>query len=331
MNVPPKAGIRVPADEMRAFVTALFEKAGTTGEDAALMATLLVQTDLRGIFSHGSAQAPGYLRMMLDGRVNPRPEIRIISETSTTQVLDGDGGMGHFPSCQGTRWAIARAKEHGLAAVTTRNHFHFGGASKYTRMALAHDCIGFALSSHRYALDPEDTILHASGGSPISIAIPTGEQPPLVLDMGAQYLPLEPKIFEKYPWVYFKNLGLGAVLQAWGGIFAGIYQPEFQAPLSQWESNQGAFIAVVNVSNFIPVDELKKEMDRYVGEARKMKSLPGYDRAELAGGVEWQSEIDYTRNGVPISLPNQEALQSIAGELKVVPPFAKYEHTRFGN
>ena len=79
------------------------------------------------------------------------------------------------------------------------------------------------------------------------------------------------------------------------------------------------------------MDELKKEMDRYVGEARKMKSLPGYDRAELAGGVEWQSENDYTRNGVPISLPNQESLQSIAGELKVDPPFAKYDHTRFGN
>ena len=331
MNVPPKAGIRVPADEMRTFITALFEKAGTTREDAELLAKLLVQTDLRGILSHGNGQAPNYLRMILDGRVNSRPKIRVVSETSTTQVLDGDGGMGHLPSYRGTQWAIAQAKEHGLAAVTTRNHFHFGGASKYTRMALEHDCIGFALSSHRYALDPENTVLHASGGSPISIAIPTGEQPPLVLDMGAQYLPLKPELFEKYPWVYFKGLGLGAVLQAWGGIFAGIYKPEFQAPLSDWESDQGAFIAVINASNFIPVDELKKEMDRYVSEARKMKPLPGHTQAELSGGVEWHNEKDYTRNGLPITPQNQESLQSIARELEVEPPFSRYEHTRFGN
>jgi L-2-hydroxycarboxylate dehydrogenase (NAD+) len=330
-NVPPTHGIRIPPEDMRILVTALFEKAGTSRKDAEFMARLLVQTDLRGVFSHGTQKVPRYIQMMLDGRVNRHPNVRKVSETSTTLILDGDGGLGHFPCYQGTEWAIAKAKEHGLAAVTTSNHFHIGAAGQYTRMALEYDCIGLAVSSHRYPLDPEKSILHASRGSPISIAIPAGEQPPLVLDMAATFLPWDLKLFNQYPWVYFRGLGLGAILQALGGILAGIYKPEMQPPQSRWESNQGAFIAVFDVSRFIPVNEFKKEMDRYIGEARNMKPFPGYNRAELSGGLEWQREQEYARDGIPVSFEHQESLEKIATKLEIETPFAKYEHTRFNS
>jgi L-2-hydroxycarboxylate dehydrogenase (NAD+) len=328
-NIPPTSGIRVPPEDMRILVAALFEKTGTSREDAEFMARFLVQTDLRGVFSHGTQKVPRYIQMMLDGRVNRCPNIRTVSETSTTQILDGDGGMGHFPCYQGTQWAIEKAKEHGLAAVTTSNHFHFGAAGHYTRMALEYDCIGLAVSSHRYPLDPENSILYASRGSPISIAIPAGEQPPLVLDMGTVLPPWDVRLFEQYPWVYFRDLGLGAILQALGGILAGIYKPELQPPQSRWESDQGAFIAVFDVSRFLPVNEFKNEMDRYIGEAQNMKPFPGYKKAELSGGPEWQREREYARNGIPVSLEHQQSLEKIATQLEVETPFGKYEHTRF--
>ncbi len=233
MNVPPESGVRISPQELRALVATLFEKAGTSREHAELMAHLMVQTEQRGIFSHGSQYTSNYVHMMLEGRVNPRPNIRVVSETTTAQVLDGDGGMGHFPCYQGTQWAIARSKEHGTAAVTTRNHSHFGGASKYTRMALEHDCIGLAISSNRYPLDPEQSVLAASVDSPLSIAIPAGEQPPLVPDMGLKLLHQDPDLFAQNPWAYFKELGLGAAAQALGGILAGIYKSEFPGPAVQ--------------------------------------------------------------------------------------------------
>ncbi len=330
MNVPPKTGIRVPPEELRTLVSAVFEKVGTSRADAELMAHLLVLTDLRGVFSHGTRYTQHYAQMMLDGKVNPRPAIRVVSQTASTQVLDGDGGMGHFPCFRGTQWAIAQAREHGVAVLTTRNHFHFGGASKYSRMALEHDMIGLAISSHRFRPNPESTILGAGGGSPMSIAVPAGDQPPLVLDMGASFLPLRPELFEQYPWVFFKGLGLAALFQALGGILAGIYKPEFQAPLSKWESNQGAFIAIFDVKCFMPVEEFKKEMDRYIGEARRLKPLPGYDRAELPGGLEWQREKDYARDGIPVSPEHQKSLEEIAAHLGIETSFARYAHTRFG-
>ena len=330
MNTPPESGIRIPPPELHALVATLFEKAGASRVHADLMAFLLVQTDLRGTFSHGTRHCPSYLRLMLEGRVNPRPNIHVVSQTATTRVLDGDGGMGHLPCYQGTQWAIARAKESGTAAVTTRNHYHFGAASKYSWLALEHDCIALAISSHRYPLDPEQTVLGASGGSPLSFAIPAGQQPPIAPDMALQFLPWDPELFAQYPGAYFKGLGLAATAQALGGILAGIYRPECQSPPSRWESNQGAFIAVFDIGRFMPVDEFKSEMDRYVGQARGMQPLPGCDRAELAGGPERARERDYDRNGIPVSPEHQKALEVIAAELGVETPFDRYEHTRFG-
>ena len=50
MNVVPKEFIRVMPDAMRGFVSEAFQKAGTSEEDAAHIAHLLVLTDLRGVF-----------------------------------------------------------------------------------------------------------------------------------------------------------------------------------------------------------------------------------------------------------------------------------------
>jgi LDH2 family malate/lactate/ureidoglycolate dehydrogenase len=327
-NPPPTSGIRVPAAEMRLLAAALFEKAGTSGEDAERMSSILVETDLRGIFSHGTKAVPGYIRAMLDGQVNPRPVIRVIQESATTRVVDGDGGMGHLACDVGTRWAIAAAKQNGLAGFTTRNHFHFGAASAYTRMALEHDFIGLAISSRRIELGQERSVIYANPGSPISVAIPADKQPPLVMDMGV-WLPWDQKLFAVHPQVYFRNHALGCVLQALGAILAGIYPPGSGATHQGWVSNQGAFIVVFDVERFMHVAEFKKEMDRYIGEARRMQPLPGHDRSDLAGGPEWQREQDYARTGIPIDTEHQRCLQEIATQLGVITPFAKYADTRF--
>ena len=321
MNTPPESGIRVPAQDIRTLVTALFEKAGTSREHAEIMALLMVQTDLRGIFSHGSRYTESYVRLMLEGRVNPRPNIQVVSETTTAQVLDGDGGMGHFPCYQGTHWAVERAKEYGTAAVTTGNHFHFGGAGKYSRIALENDCIGLAISSHRFKPDPEKPVWNASGGSPISIGLPASDEPDLELDTGATFIDWDSDHFLRDPWPFFKSLGLGAVLQGLGGILAGIYKPEVQAPQSRWESNQGGFIAVFDVACFMAVDEFKKEMDRYMREARSMQPLPGEEKAELAGTPEWHSEREYARDGIPLTAKHRQDLEEVAAELGLETPF----------
>jgi len=338
-NSPPEHGIRVPMEAMEQFVIAVFERVDMPASDAARMAELLVATDLRCVFSHGTHQVARYADLMVEGKVNPRPRVEVVKEAPGSLVVDGDGGMGHLACARAMEECIAKAKECGVAAATTRNHHHFGAAGKYSRLALSHDCIGVAMSSHRMGsmrthrpgANSEDVIYRAAAtGSPVSIAIPSGEQPPFVLDMGGMGLHYSPELFEQVPGAFFKAMGVSAAIISLGGIFAGIYRPEFQSPASPWESNQGTFVLAMDVAHFFgSVGEFKADMDAYIGAARAMQPFPGQDRAEMPGGREWAWEAENRRDGIPVSAEREEELVELGEQMGVPAPFAAYEDTRF--
>jgi LDH2 family malate/lactate/ureidoglycolate dehydrogenase len=306
------------------FVGALFEKVGVAAEDAAMLAGMLVATDLRGVFSHGTRQAPGYLRMMRDGMVNPRPRVRVEEDAPVTAVVDGDGGMGHFAASRAAALAVEKAKTLGLGAAVSRNHFHFGAAGKYTRMALERECIGFAVSAHRFPRSPENRVMSAGGGSPMSFAVPTGVEPPLVLDMATSTWPGRDnfeEVFAKMPAAFYKMLGLGAVCQALGGFLAGIWEFAEPGP-GIWEgANQGAFILAVDPSRFAPMERFRREMDEYVASVRRMRPFPGCERSDLPGGLEAEREREYAAEGIPVGPEHEAALAEAAAEFGVRAPF----------
>ena len=328
-NYPPEHGIRLPTGQMKDLIIALFEKVGMPRQDADLLGQILATNDQRCLFSHGTRQAPNYLQKIKEGAVNPRPQISQVSEAPAALVMDGDGGLGYFPCYQGTQKIIAKAKEGGVAALTTRNHQHFGAASNYTRLALDHDCIALSTSAHGPLLKAENSIFDIVNTSPFSIAIPAGEEPPLVLDMGGRLLGFQDDLFAQLPTPFLKTMALSAALRAMGGVFAGIYNPEIQLSSQSWESGQGAFITVVDVAHFMPVEELKQAMDRFIGAARQSRPLPGMERAELAGGNEWIWNRENGEKGIPLGDEHREALQKTADELGVETPFANCTHTRF--
>src|SRR5690242_2525713 len=96
MNRPPAQFVRVDAEALRGFVRAVFERAGVPAEQAAFLANLLVVNDLRGVFSHGTQQVRHYVAHFREGQLTPAPEIGMVSETPTTLVVDGGGGLGYF-------------------------------------------------------------------------------------------------------------------------------------------------------------------------------------------------------------------------------------------
>ena len=328
-NYPPDHGIRVPTEDMSRLVMALLEKAGMPASDAELLAAKLVLQDTRCVYSHGTKTVPYYLKHFREGGVNPRPQVRVVEEAASTAVVDGDGGLGYFPAHRATLLAIDKAVEHGLAAVTTRNHFHIGSAGLYSRMALESDCVGMVMSAHRSFPQEDGMIADLAKSFPLSVAIPSDQEPPLVLDMGAGMLPRREEIYGQFPKVFFKSLGLASVLTALGGIMAGVWKQEFREPESKWTSNQGAFIAVFDVKRFLPVAEFKREMDRHIAAARRMKPFPGMEQAELPGGLEWKWEREHSSSGILVSDEHRLMLETAAEEVGIESPFARFEGSRF--
>lgn len=327
-NYPPDHGIRVPAEAHAAFMTELLRAVGVGDEQAELVAGLLVSCDRRCVFSHGTKRAlQEYLKEIQEGRINPQPAPRIERQDGATLVVDGDGGLG-YPACHlAMERVVAAAREFGVGAATTYNHHHFGAAGNWTRMALDAGFVSFAVSAHRFLASPDNVVTRAVGSSPMSFAIPAGQQPPFVLDMGGSFLPSTPELMEQFPHVFFKALGIGSINVIMGGVLAGIWRPEAQQ--NHWHSNQGSFLTAWDVSRFMDPAQFAAEMDRHMADVRGMQPFPGMERAELPGGMEAIWERENAEQGIPIAADHRELLEEWGEKLGVASPYGEYEATRF--
>ena len=139
--------LTVQPDELRAFSETLYRKVGVPRDHAETMANFQVETDLRGVYSHGTRAQPRYIQGILDGNINPTPRIEVVKEGPCIAVIDGDSALGHLPSAMAMEMAVEKAKSMGIAGVGVRNAGHFGAAACYGMMAVREKLIGFAATS----------------------------------------------------------------------------------------------------------------------------------------------------------------------------------------
>lgn len=328
MNIPPDSFVRVQAEDLRRFGTELGEAAGLPADRAALLARLLVDNDLRGVVSHGSEQLATYARLFRDGRLNPQPEVRVVRETSSSLLVDGDGSLGYFPAHDGTQLLIEKLKTADIAILMTRNHGHFGAAGLYSRMTLEHDLLSFVTSGHQLLLTPGDSIYTAAGGSPMSFSAPTLTEDPLVLDFGAVHdlyedSPHRDTIAALAPGFVHRAIGMGTVCQSWGGFLAGIPLDTDRVDRVFSGANQGSMVIAFNIALFLEPARFKEEMDRYVRAVRALAPLVEGQQSYLPGGLEAARTRTYEVEGIPVGEVHQDKLESVAAEFGVMVPWGQ--------
>jgi LDH2 family malate/lactate/ureidoglycolate dehydrogenase len=164
------------------FTHAVFLKMGCSLQDATTAATVLIAADLRGIDSHGVARLSGYLRLWEAGRINATPNIKVVYETPSTAVVDGDAGLGLVVAPFAMQVAIEKAKNVGTGWVSVKNSNHFGIAGIHAMMALKEDMIGMAMTNASALVAPTFSNERMLGTNPIAVAIPANEQPAFVAD-----------------------------------------------------------------------------------------------------------------------------------------------------
>ena len=165
------------------FTKAILQKIGCSEEHASISAKVLLSADLRGIDSHGVARLSGYVRLWEVKRVNTNPTLKIIHETPSTAVVDGDSGLGLVVAPYAMQVAIDKAKNVGTGWVSVQNSNHFGIAGYHAMMALQHDMIGIAFTNASPLVSPTFSVERLLGTNPICVVIPAGEEPPFVADL----------------------------------------------------------------------------------------------------------------------------------------------------
>ena len=168
--------------QLYAFTHAVFCGMGCPPAHADTATKTLLSADMRGIDSHGIARLTGYVRLWEAGRVNAQPDIKVVHETPSTAVVDGDAGLGLVVAPFAMQVAIRKAAAVGTGWVAVRNSNHFGIAGYHAMMALQHDMIGIAMTNASALVAPTFSVERMLGTNPIAVAIPAQEQPPFVAD-----------------------------------------------------------------------------------------------------------------------------------------------------
>ena len=159
------------------FITDAFVGAGVPREDAEICTDILLESDRRGIESHGCNRfKPIYIDRINWGIQNPVTNFDIIKETPTTAVVDGHDGMGQVIGYKAMNLAIKKAKEYGMGMVVVRNSCHYGIAGYYTTMATKAGCIGMTGTNARPSVAPTHGVDGMFGTNPFTIGVPTDEE-----------------------------------------------------------------------------------------------------------------------------------------------------------
>jgi LDH2 family malate/lactate/ureidoglycolate dehydrogenase len=325
MKQPTIGSIRVRPQPLQAFMFEAARKVEIPQEQAKLLAQLLIDNDLRGVWTHGSRSMPRYVREIRGGGINPQPTVRKVQETPVSLMLDGDWGLGYFPMYQGTLEVIEKAKQQGMAALVTRHHGHIGAAGIYSRLTLEHDLLAFVTSGVQIRTTPDEMTYVAVSSSPMSFSAPADQESPLVVDAAVSndlhHEGMRKELMRVAPGMALRALGYGAICQAWGGFLSGLPAEPARADRPYKNANQGGMVMVLRISLFADPVQFKREMDAYVRGVRKMQPMEGLEESFLPGGIEVEYERAYREAGIPIGQEHRKALEELAGELGIAAPW----------
>jgi LDH2 family malate/lactate/ureidoglycolate dehydrogenase len=345
---------RVAAATIAAFIEDALAKMGLPPADAAKVAELMVEADLTGADAHGVFRLPQYVRRLRAGGVNPRPAIKVRQTAAATALVDGDNGMGHLVMAQVAATAVELARASGVAWVGARRSNHAGAAGVYAAMPLAHDMVGIysvvASANHMAIWGGAETLL---GTNPLAVAIPAGEEAPVVLDIATTVVSygtvknyrLQGKEMPEgwmvssrdgapltdpqrsgdgllLPIGGYKGSGLALVL----GLLAGTLNGgafgrdvvDFNADDTS-AGDTGHFIIALDIARFLPLASFTAEVDRHLRDLRASQRLPGFDAIRLPGEERRRRRDDRIANGVPILPELMVQLDRLATELGLKP------------
>ena len=327
MNRPPEEFTVIKETDLLIFATDCLKASNMPDDHAALLARCLVNSDLRGVRSHGTRSLGGYCRVLREGKANATPEIRVLKETDTVIHIDGDGSLGYTPMMMATEAAIKKAKTKGIALGGACNIGHYGSAGHYVRRAMEEGFTAFSVqgSYPQYYESNKGKRAMYYGNPPLSFGLPSDKEAPVVLDAatcimadywrGPEYDALESLI----PAAFFKSMGYTAVGTALGGVFVGLADERCQEIKQKYPAARlGGMVWVMDIGVFGNAGDFRHGIDEMVRLAREeMIPMQGYDEATLPGTVEDRLEKDQRENGIRIGTEEVERLHELSTELGV--------------
>ncbi len=354
----PEKTRRFAAATLRDFLIDVFRACGLPEADAATVAGGMLEADLTGSDAHGVFRLAGYVRQLKRGVFNPRANISVLERGPATALIDGDQGLGHVVMTYAAKLAIELARASGVGWVGARRSNHAGAGAIYAAIPVEHDMVGiYGAASSVHHMAPWGGTEPLLGTNPIAVAIPAGDEPPVILDIATSIASngaIRTHQLEGRPmpegWV--QNRKDGAPITDPSRINEGTYLPmaghkgyglslvigllagplnraafgrdikDFAAPPAS-ELNVGQFVVALDVARFIAPELFKAEVDRHVRDLAASRRLPGVDEIRVPGQGRVARRKEREQNGVPLSATLVAQVDEVAKSLGVTPLSAR--------
>ncbi|MEY4750208.1 MAG: hypothetical protein RIQ60_2422 [Pseudomonadota bacterium] len=348
------AGSATSIEQLQAFARALFEAAGMQADKAATMAELLVLTDALGRRTHGLAMLPLYLAEIDQGRMRTHGEPTVLRERGAVALWDGDYLPGQWMVARAIDWALPRARDFGIAAVTLRRSHHIGCLAALTLRAVEQGCVALIANS-----DPAGRRVAPYGGTealftpdPFALAYP-GTPNPVLVDICASITTTsmtrqkvaEGRDFDQ-PWLLdhqgrpttdprvlehshprgslqlvggldhgHKGFGLALMVEALSQGLAG--HGRLDAP-TRWGGN--TYVQLIDPELFAGRDAFAAQMDHFGALCRANRPIDPDKPVRLPGDAAARQLAQARAAGIRFDATTRQALNNCARRLGVASP-----------
>jgi len=339
-----------PVKKVSEFSFNLLTSVGVPQDDAQVVASVLIDTSLEGIDTHGLSRLPVYLTCLKNGRINKQPQMDVV-KLGAVASIDGDNGLGQLVAVRGMQAAIELAKEFGIGLATAKRSNHFGAASYYCKLAASQGMIGQVFTNAPPAMPPWGGMRPYFGTNPIAFGIPQ-EGYPVVIDLSSSNvargnvilasneghsIPLGWAIDEEgRPTTEPKAALEGAVLPVGGAkgyalalaveVMAGILSGSaygldvgFIYDDKKEPANIGHSFIAIDVTRVMPGVVFAERLSDMISGIKSVPLAEGYSEIRIPGEKRHRIMQERRKSGIPVSPALLMELNTLAAEVGISP------------
>lgn len=309
----------------------ILNKVGVVTEHAEIVMLNLLDSDQKGIHTHGFYRLQTYIDQINKNNINPQPDIKTIKDNSNVKLMDGDDGLGYVVSYCAMQEAITISKERGIGVVGVRRSNHFGAAAYYSEMAAKENQIGIVMTNASPAIAPTGSLKALLGNNPWSISVPTHFNYPITLDiansviargkirlkaLNGESIPLGWALDENgqpttnaadalkgviLPIGDYKGYGITLLIDILTGVLTGAkFGDQVPKVDEDGKRNNGHLFISLNIESFLEINDFKTRVDTLVNMVKSAPKVHEDMDILLPGEKEWKMKMNQKADWVRV-------------------------------
>jgi hydroxycarboxylate dehydrogenase B len=330
------------AHQLETLGKSILMAAGTPDDIAGHVSRSLVDSNLKGVDSHGVVRLEWYLEQIRDRVILPaaRPSIRM--EGANCATLGGNGAFGIYGMRIAGDLAVAKARDRQISVVALTDVGHTGRIGQFAEQIATEGMFAIILGGGNHerwgCVAPYGGSKPFLPTNPYAFGLPAGKHGVVIVDFATSAvatgkLRLHRASGRPVPlgWILDRN---GIPSTAAEDFFQGGMQLPAAGPKGYGlavlaeiigEALLGAprefnwLIVALDLAAFRPLDAYVRSCESFLDELGTVPPAPGFRQVMIPGEPERQTELERSERGIPVAGEVWRSIASAARSVGVDP------------